>query len=65
MQEVCMQGINEIEYWRNKAHDYEWMFKEQRDICSGYREIIEKLHDDLAKLHIEKSMWLSAHKITL
>jgi hypothetical protein len=56
VEEDSMQGINDVEYWRTKAHDYEWMFKEQQDICKGYREIIEELQQQLKKLHIEKAM---------
>jgi hypothetical protein len=49
-------SMNDIEYWRNKALDYEWMFKEQRNICNGYKEIIEELNIQIKKFNIEKAM---------
>ena len=31
-----------IDYWRTKAIDYEWLYKEQRQICEKYRQIIDE-----------------------
>lgn len=56
VKEDSMQGVNEVEYWRTKCHDYEWMFKEQRDIAKGYKEIIEELHAKIKRLSVEKAM---------
>lgn len=54
--EDSMQGVNEVEYWRTRCHDYEWMYQEQRDIAKGYKEINEELHAHIKKLNIEKAM---------
>jgi len=35
-----MEDVKNIEFWRMKAHDYEWLYKEQKDICDGYKKII-------------------------
>lgn len=51
-----MQGIDEIEYWRKKSHDYEWLYKGQKEISDGRKEIIEELQQQIKKLNIEKAM---------
>ena len=50
-----MEGIDQVEYWRQKCHDYEWMYKEQKDICDGYRKIIEELKSEMKDLKIENT----------
>ena len=39
-----MQSIThkDLEFWRNKANDYEWLYKEQKDISDGYKKIIDE-----------------------
>jgi hypothetical protein len=54
-QEDSMQGINEVEFWRSKAHDYQWLYQGQKEIAQGYKEIIEELQVQLKKLNIEKA----------
>jgi len=54
--EDCMQGVNEVEYWRAKAHDYQWLYQGQKEIAQGYKEIIEELQQQLKRLNIEKAM---------
>jgi hypothetical protein len=39
-----MQSVThkDLEFWINKAHDYEYLYKEQKDICDGYKKIIDE-----------------------
>lgn len=32
----------DFKYWKKRSEDYEWMYKEQKYICDGYREITEE-----------------------
>lgn len=43
-----------IEFWRQKAADYEWMFLEQKSLCDGYRKIIEELQQQIIDLKLKK-----------
>lgn len=56
VKEDSMQGVNEVEFWRTKAHDYEWLYKSQKEIAIGYKEIIEEMQQQLKKFNIEKAM---------
>lgn len=40
--------------WKQRAADYEWMFLEQKEICEGYREIIEGLEKEIQDLKLKK-----------
>jgi hypothetical protein len=35
-----MEDVKNIEFWRIKAHDWEWLYKEQKDACEVYKKII-------------------------
>lgn len=37
-----MEEATDIEFWRRQAHDYEYLYKEQKDICEGYKKIIDE-----------------------
>ena len=43
----------DIEFWRHKANDYEWMWKEQKDICDGYRRINEEKLIEIKDMNIK------------
>jgi hypothetical protein len=41
----------DIEFWRNKANDFEYLYREQKEISQGYRKLLE---EEIAK-HKESS----------
>jgi len=47
--ETHEQIENTLLMWKNRAFDYEWMFLEQKDICQGYRKMVEELKKELAE----------------
>ncbi len=57
-----MEDVKQIEFWRNKCHDWQEMYNEQKDIALGYKKIIEEYRllmgipneSDLKKDYIEK-----------
>ena len=38
-----INNMEEIEFWRNKAHEYERLAQEQRDVASKYKELYLEL----------------------
>lgn len=43
----------ECPYCKQRASDYEWMFKEQQNIANGYKKIIEEMKKELAEVKQE------------
>lgn len=43
---------NDIEFWRGKSNEWEWLFKEQKDICDGYRQIIKEKDEMINELRL-------------
>lgn len=39
----------EIEYWRKKALDYEYMYHEQRKMAEGYKKLLEEKIQEMKK----------------
>lgn len=50
-----------IEFWRRQAHDYEYLYKEQKDICEGYKKIIDEYR---LILGLDNNLSLDEQKIT-
>lgn len=42
-----MENTNEIEYWRNKASEYDILYHEQKKLTEAYRKIMTNLIHDL------------------
>jgi hypothetical protein len=42
-----------IEFWRKKANEYEWLYKEQKDITKGYKEIVEEYKREYLRMSDE------------
>lgn len=36
-----------IDFWRKKANEYEWLYRQQKEIASSYRKVLEELQSDL------------------
>ena len=43
----------ECSFCKQRASDYEWMYLEQKDICDGYRKLIEELKKEMAEMRQE------------
>lgn len=37
----------DVQFWRNKAHYFEWLYKNQKEVCSKYRNLILNLRKSL------------------
>jgi hypothetical protein len=37
--------INEIEWWRAKANEYEWLYRKQKEIAEGYKILVLELSE--------------------
>lgn len=41
---------NDIEFWRNKAREYQWLYQEEKALCQQYKEkFMQLLHEKQMK----------------
>ncbi len=38
---------SEIEYWKRKTKEYEWLYKEQKDLCDGFKKLLDEYRERL------------------
>jgi hypothetical protein len=43
----------QLEYYRSRAIDYEWLFKEQKEISDGYKNLVNIYRKDVQDKDLE------------
>lgn len=46
--------LQAVDHWKEEAKRYEWMFLEQKEMCDGYREVIQELEQHIRALQLNK-----------